>query len=513
MDVDTPSPDAIQRSVGESFLVNALNQLDDQGRTVLMVAVYAGQEENVKLILPYAGVDINCVDYHQRSPLIVAALHEHKTIAALLLSRPDIDVNVQDEGGRSALMMAIMSGNKAIVGLILAHTSEILESINSRDRNGDTALIMAAERGQRDIVRMLLEVDGIDTAVVGSHGHTALSAARSRGHGAVATLIQDHEIAQQTNSPELKEPQPGPYSGLLEALSLDLVVENKAHSSDGKRSDEAVADAFLDTTSSRDSILEEFPFVPPSPLEDEGASMPVLQRDNESVSLDTLDLIDEEPHTPSQNEGGEPVLDDQASTSIPPPEQPRPPPESEGGPLVLEWDNRRVEEFFSGGARSEVGLTRHRHESRPNVGAEMNAQVAEATVSTTHDPPAEHRPPLLPTKEGAQPAQEQFFYGGGKVDQNVPLVAEGAAVVETNVNVDANENATTILGGVTHLAVSSGGVLNVAGRDVNHHQHTVYQDHQQVALYYQELRPMKDLQDRRRKERRCARYCASCNIQ
>ena len=100
-------------------------------------------------------------------------------------------------------------------------------------------------------------------------------------------------------------------------------------------------------------------------------------------------------------------------------------------------------------------------------------------------------------------------------DQNLPLGTEGPAIPETEglgmrvadtstgVDVDANGNATTIFRDVTHLAVSSGGVLNVAGRDVNHHQTTVYQEHQQTDLYIQQydLPPLKDLQDRKRKER------------
>ncbi|KAH6913274.1 hypothetical protein BKA70DRAFT_1558648 [Coprinopsis sp. MPI-PUGE-AT-0042] len=155
--------------------------------------------------------------------------------------------------------------------------------------------------------------------------------------------------------------------------------------------------------------------------------------------------------------------------------------------------------------------------------------------SSTANAENEDPHPILAGDDGLPPSETDqkyldFFYGGKRPDHSITgrhrydIVDEpdgdSEAFVESpdpqSLRVDASggvntdSNAITMFQGVTHVSVSSGGVLNAAGRDINQHYQTVYEQLHQNAVYqYQHypLPPLEDLQDRRKKQRKYALCC------
>ena len=74
-----------------------LNDVDNNGRTALVVAVQAGHVRVVQALLEFSNLDIN-----RGLPLRAAVKLRNIEICRLLLKRPDLDVNATDQDGKSA---------------------------------------------------------------------------------------------------------------------------------------------------------------------------------------------------------------------------------------------------------------------------------------------------------------------------------------------------------------------------------------------------------------------------
>uniref|UniRef100_A0A2K6NA33 Ankyrin repeat domain 33 n=2 Tax=Rhinopithecus roxellana TaxID=61622 RepID=A0A2K6NA33_RHIRO len=86
------------------------------------------------------------VDNNGRTGLMVACYHGFQSVVALLSQCPFLDVNQQDKGGDTALMLAAQAGHVPLVSLLLNYYAGL--DLERRDQRGLTALMKAAMRNR-----------------------------------------------------------------------------------------------------------------------------------------------------------------------------------------------------------------------------------------------------------------------------------------------------------------------------------------------------------------------------
>uniref|UniRef100_A0A2K5ZT71 Ankyrin repeat domain 33 n=1 Tax=Mandrillus leucophaeus TaxID=9568 RepID=A0A2K5ZT71_MANLE len=86
------------------------------------------------------------VDNNGRTGLMVACYRGFQSIVALLSQCPFLDVNQQDKGGDTALMLAAQAGHVPLVSLLLNYYAGL--DLERRDQRGLTALMKAAMRNR-----------------------------------------------------------------------------------------------------------------------------------------------------------------------------------------------------------------------------------------------------------------------------------------------------------------------------------------------------------------------------
>ncbi|GJN23856.1 hypothetical protein PR202_gb11546 [Eleusine coracana subsp. coracana] len=184
----------------------AADAADEDGRTLLDLAVGLGRADVVQVLLEY-GADADKPS-RGRTPLEIAAAAGESLIAELLLA------NGASPAGSDAIHVAAAAGHDDVLKLLLANkpaasparsfssssTSAALSfsstsSIDAAGRDGKTPLRLAAESGRRDAVRALLAAGARAEARCGADGATALHAAARRGDEAVARLLLAHGAA------------------------------------------------------------------------------------------------------------------------------------------------------------------------------------------------------------------------------------------------------------------------------------------------------------------------------
>ena len=145
--------------------------------SALQASSLKGHEDIVRLLLE-KGADVNMEGGVYGSALQAASSQGHESIARLLLEK-GADANVHGGDYANALQAASFEGHEDIVRLLLEKGADVNIDYGS-------ALYAASSRGHENIVRLLLE-KGAEAGVRG-----ALKIASSKGHGAVAALLEAH---------------------------------------------------------------------------------------------------------------------------------------------------------------------------------------------------------------------------------------------------------------------------------------------------------------------------------
>lgn len=153
------------------------------GRTPLMVAVEAGQEEVVKYLIEEAKVNIHrCSPIGQESLIFIAA-HNGYTRLVTYLIKQGVNPLIPDCTGCTSLSMAMRNGCSDIVKLLLNYPWSHEDKIK--------ALRGAISNGQEDTVAIFLErnPDDIDISVVDSQGNTIFHDAARSGNKSVMKML------------------------------------------------------------------------------------------------------------------------------------------------------------------------------------------------------------------------------------------------------------------------------------------------------------------------------------
>jgi ankyrin repeat protein len=122
---------------------------DNQGRTLLTLAVLENREPIVKLLLE-SGADVGACDNQGRTPLILAILENREPIVKLLLES-GADVGACDNQGRTPLILATLENREPIFKLLVENAAHV--------EAPDTMALLAYAvfKEQTAIVKLLLE--------------------------------------------------------------------------------------------------------------------------------------------------------------------------------------------------------------------------------------------------------------------------------------------------------------------------------------------------------------------
>ncbi|WAO96059.1 Hypothetical protein NCS54_01372000 [Fusarium falciforme] len=162
----------------------AIEAVDKDGRTPLLLAAEKGHEAVVRLLLD-RGAHTEAAYNDSRTPLSQAAENGREAVVRLLLDR-GAHIEAVDNYGRTPLWWAAAEGHEAIVRLLLDRGAHI----EAPDNYGRTPLSRAAEKGREIVVRLLLDRDARIEAT-DNGGWTPLWWAAAEGHEAIVRLLLD----------------------------------------------------------------------------------------------------------------------------------------------------------------------------------------------------------------------------------------------------------------------------------------------------------------------------------
>ena len=179
--------DSIESSIENGVDIDFKDR--DSGVTSLMVAIFLGRTEVVRLLLEKE-IKVNSRDNNGWTSLMWAGSVGNKDFVEFLLDfNTDIDktdIDLADNDNITPLMFSITSGYGDITRLLVEREA----GVNFRDRYSNTALILAAVNGNESTVRLLVD-KGADINAKDKRGMTALVRAFLEDHfGIVRLLLQ-----------------------------------------------------------------------------------------------------------------------------------------------------------------------------------------------------------------------------------------------------------------------------------------------------------------------------------
>ncbi|CCX15263.1 ankyrin repeat-containing domain protein [Pyronema domesticum] len=179
----------VQGNIDIDININALNDMEGNGQTALVLACKYGHESIVKLLLEQPSILVNFQPpgEGQRTALMHACLEGHGNIVELLLLRDDIQLDIEDGNSTTAFEFACSKGHHQLVKLFLEGG---YHQTNDAGGSGDTALILACRNKHYNIAKFLLERQDIQVNVKAKfQNRTALIEASRCGHDNFVKLL------------------------------------------------------------------------------------------------------------------------------------------------------------------------------------------------------------------------------------------------------------------------------------------------------------------------------------
>ncbi|KAL0408729.1 UNVERIFIED_CONTAM: hypothetical protein Sradi_1807300 [Sesamum radiatum] len=174
------------KSLSEEQLLKASSLRNEDGRSLLHVAVSSSKREVVEILSAASPSVVNSSDEEGWAPLHSAASSGNVEIVEILLSR-GADVNLKNDGGRTALHYAASKGRLKIAEILVSHGAKL----NVKDKVGCTPLHRAASTGNAELCEFLIE-EGAEVDDVDRAGQTALMTAVVCDNKEVALLLIRH---------------------------------------------------------------------------------------------------------------------------------------------------------------------------------------------------------------------------------------------------------------------------------------------------------------------------------
>lgn len=179
------------RALVQLGMVN-VNLTDDEGRSLLHLAVEYNQPEIMRVLLGAPGINVNLRDKNGSTPLLRAAAAGVTECVRLLLSfspqgGQPVEVNLQNHRHRTPLMAAVLYNRVSCVNLLVSAPGV---DVNLPNAAGRTPLNTAAGLGYRQCVLALLSADGVEVNQPDHDRMTPLMRAVYREHRECVALLK-----------------------------------------------------------------------------------------------------------------------------------------------------------------------------------------------------------------------------------------------------------------------------------------------------------------------------------
>eukprot|EP00039_Didymoeca_costata_P001207 m.50583 g.50583 ORF g.50583 m.50583 type:complete len:904 (+) comp10680_c0_seq1:266-2977(+) len=205
---------------------DSLNEPDNEGRTVVHLAVAERNIPISEVLLQFPGVDLSLPDTMLRSPLHWVTVLGYVEMANALIQL-GADVDMQDENGSTALHFATQNQTTECLEVLLncERTQDIPDS------EGRTALMWAAGSGNEEAVKLLTSY-GYDIHNADKMGGTALHAAAYSGSAeCTSALLECNAIVDPLDSmlhtPLFRACENGKADAAITLLKAGAAVGNK----------------------------------------------------------------------------------------------------------------------------------------------------------------------------------------------------------------------------------------------------------------------------------------------
>lgn len=167
----------------------SVTEMDDKGRTPLMVAAASGNAPIIRELLSAAGPKtrasvVNARDGGGGRTALILSCGWGRVDAARELLEAGADVEIKDTNGWTALAMASASGDASIVGMLLNERA----NVDTAASDGATPLMLASRGGHKDVVEVLLDANADANAAM-DWGRTALMIAVEHGSSEVVRAL------------------------------------------------------------------------------------------------------------------------------------------------------------------------------------------------------------------------------------------------------------------------------------------------------------------------------------
>jgi len=127
---------------------NAINSVDSNGFTALILACYKGNNEVAKFLIEN-GCDVNYKS-EMGTALMAASVKGNVEMINILLDKK-ADINGIDYNGLTALMLAVKFGNEQVIHVLLQNKADKTKI----DTQGKTAFEYAVLSGNEEIITLL----------------------------------------------------------------------------------------------------------------------------------------------------------------------------------------------------------------------------------------------------------------------------------------------------------------------------------------------------------------------
>lgn len=169
-----------------------------EGKTSLMKACYAGQEEAARLLRQHGA------SWEKRDRSGLTAVHwaadggHDDLLLWVLRDGGPVDIEDTVNGWTPLMRVACLSGNDDVAEVLIAKGAKI----NKYDKSGKTVLMAAAMNGHFNLVRLLVD-KGADIYLENREGKTALEFARSMERHSIIKYLE-FQVAKEEKQRKAK---------------------------------------------------------------------------------------------------------------------------------------------------------------------------------------------------------------------------------------------------------------------------------------------------------------------